>query len=203
MKQFEEVKVLLDNSTLYYLLSTDLNGIFIYANNCFKKAYEEIIQSLIGESYSGLVCAEDLHIVSRATQMCFKHPRNIFPVSIRIINGNNGYIVTKWELKAILNEEQQPKGILWLGYDITKQITNNLLLEDTLNSLDEKANILENIAFSQSHLMRKPVANILGLCLLLRESNLNPEAKKICELIFKSAVQIDELIHYTIGEIEQ
>lgn len=202
MKKFEEVKLLLDNSNFYYLLSTNLDGIFTYANNCFKKAHEGTIWQ-VGKSYFEFVFSEDLYIISRASKMCLQHPRNIFPVSVRISDGKNGYIIMKWELKAILDENQEPIGILWLGYDVTKQITNNLLLENTLNSLDEKSLILENIAFSQSHLMRKPVANILGLCLLLKESDLNDEAKKVCELIFKSAVELDELIHYNLHEIEQ
>lgn len=53
---------------------------------------------------------------------------------------------------------------------------------------------LKEIAWHQSHKVRKPLSNILGLIHLLREANLHEKEKEIVDLLDNSAKELDDII---------
>lgn len=53
---------------------------------------------------------------------------------------------------------------------------------------------LKEIAWHQSHKVRKPLSNILGLIHLLREADLNEKEKEIVDLLDNSAKELDDII---------
>lgn len=56
---------------------------------------------------------------------------------------------------------------------------------------------LRNIAFDQSHIVRVPLANILGLVSLLRDHLRTSEEEELYELLDQSATQLDSAIQQT------
>ncbi|MFN3316944.1 MAG: histidine kinase dimerization/phospho-acceptor domain-containing protein, partial [Raineya sp.] len=61
--------------------------------------------------------------------------------------------------------------------------------------VENQNKVLEDIAFIQSHEVRRPVANILGLISLLDKNNLSEEQAQIIEYLEKSTQDLDEIIH--------
>jgi len=50
------------------------------------------------------------------------------------------------------------------------------------------------IAYEQSHIVRAPLANILGLINVLKNYNLDPEAEVIVNMLQESTSLMDEII---------
>ena len=58
----------------------------------------------------------------------------------------------------------------------------------------QKTVALEQVAFSQSHLVRLPLANILGLISLIDTTSLDQETNDLFEMIAQSGLQLDTAI---------
>jgi PAS domain-containing protein len=66
--------------------------------------------------------------------------------------------------------------------------------------ITENKGMFEEIAFSQSHLIRKPAANIIGLIPLLRMEPLTEDGSKVVDLLAKSAAELDNLIKEVVSK---
>lgn len=202
MQNFEETKKLLDNSNQYYLITTNMQGIYTYANNYYKRVFGEIHGELIGNSFFITLIPKEKDKAIRVSNLCKNNPTQIFPVNIKKTDGKGSFIDTKWEFRVILDEAKQPIGIFGIGYDVTKQTNNNLLLENTQQILHLKNNILEEIAFNQSHTIRKPLANILGLLPILKDMDMSDEVKILFDMINESAIELDTVITDIINKTD-
>ncbi len=85
-----------------------------------------------------------------------------------------------------------PVGIFCLGYDVTKYV-------DDLHKKDDQ---LKSIAFHQSHTIRKPLANILGVVSILRKMDPEENAKHLFQILFDNATELDEVIRRIVKETE-
>ncbi len=74
----------------------------------------------------------------------------------------------------------------------------DLMTSSTTNhenySAFQKSNSTFGFDSANSHSIRKPVANIMGLCCLLEEMNVEPETRDIFNMLVKSANELDYLI---------
>lgn len=194
MQSFEQIKQLLDHSNIYYLISIDMNSDYAYLNDRYKTVFNNIHGDLVGQHYAKTIHPDDLRICSSVAEKCFKNPTKTFPAVIRKHDGKGGYIITQWEYKAIFNDKGHPDGIFCIGNDITEFMEASLNLEKTEESLKVAQVTLEEIAYIQSHVVRKPIANILGLALLLEGMDLDENLKSIIEMITTSTKELDEVI---------
>ncbi|MEO8794097.1 MAG: PAS domain-containing protein [Daejeonella sp.] len=200
MSQYPETKQLLDHSNFYYIITADMNGNYSYVNNKYKKAFEGIHGEIVGQPHHITIHPDDLSICESVAKLCFENPEKTFPATIRKYDGKGGYIVTQWEYKAMFNKEMQPEGIFCLGFDITEFQNNSSKLESALQSVDEKELILREIAYNQSHIIRKPVANILGLGLVLENMEIDPNLKSLVKMIIESAHELDQSIKIIVDK---
>jgi hypothetical protein len=195
MKSFEEIKKLLHDSSLYYLLSIDMNSNYSYINNRYRAAFDGIHGDLVGQHYSITMHEEDLNVCSRVAEQCFIHPDKVFPAIIRKHDGNGGFVITQWEYKALFDDNNIPTGIFCLGNDITEFMRASIDLENTIESLNDAKLTLDEIAYVQSHVVRKPIANIIGLTNVLETTdNVDAGLKGILTMLKTSAKELDEVI---------
>ncbi|PWJ60259.1 PAS domain S-box-containing protein [Dyadobacter jejuensis] len=76
-----------------------------------------------------------------------------------------------------------------LATDVTEKFNQ-------MNAIQEQNNQLKEIAWLQSHILRAPVARLMGLVDLLKEDELEgPEHKEILNHLFNAATEIDEVIN--------
>ena len=178
MTQFEEIKLLLGESLNYYMIAVDMESNYSFINKRYSLIFEPIQGSLVGQNYAVTLHPDDQQTCKIVSQLAFAHPDQLFPATLRKHDGQGNYIITRWEYKAIFNEKMEPEGMFCIGHDITELI--------------EISNELENAKFFQSHLLRKPVANLLGLCRLIDSANLDRESKVMFEMIYESVQELDK-----------
>lgn len=85
------------------------------------------------------------------------------------------------------------------------QLANQLELKSHLSNaytnLDHKEARLSAIAFYQSHMVRKPLANILGLIELVNDKQEQEELSAIMELLFESVQELDIMVKNITNDI--
>ncbi len=180
MINFNAVKALLHNSNTFYLIAVNMDSTYEYINGLYQHQFEKQYGNLVGQHYSLTIHDEDLTICAEVGAKCFADPSATFPATIRKHDGNGGYIATQWDYKAMFDEQGQPIGIFCIGYDIT--------------SFMETTAALHQMELIQSHVIRKPIANLIGLVDLLKTVPVSQESSEILTMI-KSAVA--DLNHYT------
>ena len=86
-----------------------------------------------------------------------------------------------------------------------KKFENELLFKRTLEEKEKqkKAKALEEVAYDQAHLVRGPLANILGLVSLLDQAEVDEDTKKILSLLNHSSQQLDEVIKRIVDKTYQ
>ncbi|MBV9961589.1 MAG: PAS domain S-box protein [Parafilimonas sp.] len=107
------------------------------------------------------------------------------------IKGKRSYEEVRFN--PIRNKQQQVIGISCFSRDVTE-------LYLYLQKIEIQNEQLKKIAWVQSHELRVPVANILGLSTLFdMENHGNCSNKEILELIIKSTEQLDQLIRKVVN----
>jgi PAS domain-containing protein len=67
-------------------------------------------------------------------------------------------------------------------------------LYNAYRNLEEKSELLVEIATTQSHMVRKPLANILGLASLMKMERDQVVAELLLEKLMESATELDEMV---------
>lgn len=187
MTSFEETKKLLENSTFYYIISTNMEGRYTYVNNCYRKAFEQIHGPILGQPYEITMHPDDTKVCEEVAAKCFADQDNTFPATIRKHDGKGGFLITQWEYKAMIDAHGNPAGIFCLGYDITDYTAYHKQLKDAKS-------LLKELSFYQSHIIRRPLANIMALAKVLERMELDQNLRNICEMIIESSQQLDNVI---------
>ena len=183
MKQFQEIKALLGNSQTYYLIAVDMNSNYSYLNRHYADVFEPLYGDLVGKFYAITMHPDDQQTCKIVSQLAFTYPDSIFPATIRKHDGKGGFIITKWEYKAMFDQNGDPAGIFCLGHDITE-------LVQVIGELDE-------VKHNHSHMVRRHVANLIGLGSLINEATETKEMQIAAKMIVESASDLDKVI----GEI--
>ena len=194
MQDFEETKKLLDNSTIYYLIAVGMDSKYSYVNKRYQGVFHNLHGNLVGQHYSITMHPDDLLICASVSEQAFMEPDKVFPAIIRKHDGKGGFIITQWEYKAMFDADNQPLGMFCIGHDITQFMKTSTELKDTQESLTKTQYTLAEIAYIQSHVVRKPLANIMGLSLLLESAEVSPSVQGIVDMINSSAQELDEVI---------
>ncbi|WP_040299041.1 PAS domain-containing protein [Arcticibacter svalbardensis] len=186
-------KDLLHNSKFYYIICTDNIGNYSYINNHYANRFNFIKSDFVGHPYYITMHPDDTKICEEVGKKCYDEPGKLFPATLRKHDGEGGYIVTQWEF-TLMVENGEPTGVFCLGYDIT-EFTNAknqvLTIEKALKNKKEKLNA---IAFEQSHIVRAPLANIMGLVNIMKNMDLGPNLNSILSMLEESSNQLDKVI---------
>ena len=194
MKHFEETKKLLNNSVLFYLITTSMEGNYSYVNKNYAKAFSHVNSNFVGQPYHITMHPDDRNICMEVSTKCFENPDSLFPATIRKHDGKGGYVYTQWEYKAMFDDQKNPVGIFCIGYNITKYIAEELQLQSAKEEIEKNSIILKKIIFQQSHLIRAPLSNIIGLTEILDKTLLDSNTRNVCDMITESANQLDNVI---------
>jgi len=111
-------------------------------------------------------------------------------------------------LRAVPYRNEQGDIELWFGSctNINKrkqlQLARYFSLSDSLllanRKLTENNGVFNEIALRQSHTIRKPVANILGLLPMLQQENLSEEGAKVLHLLMETARELDHVVKQVV-----
>ena len=202
MNNFTETINLLEHSNFYYVIIAGMDSNYSYVNSHYASAFGHIAKEMVGKPYSITMHPDDTNVCGEVAALCFQNPDRSFPATIRKHDGKGGYIITQWEYRAMFDEQNQPAGVFCMGYDITEHVITNKKLEVANTEIEEKNIVLEQIGWEQSHIIRRPAANIIGLVDILNKMDLDQNTSNICEMLTDSAKQLDEAIISIVRKID-
>jgi PAS domain S-box-containing protein len=180
MQHFEAIKAILGNSGTYYLISVDMDSNYSYLNKRYAEIFEPIHGDLVGKHYAITMHKDDLQTCQAVSEKAFLNKESVFPATLRKHDGKGSFIITRWEYKAMFNEDNVPIGIFCIGHDITEfmQISGKL----------------QEIKISHSHSIRRYVANLLGLGRLIQEATELEDMQGAAKMIVESAIDLDKVV---------
>ena len=85
-------------------------------------------------------------------------------------------------------------GIYCIGYNITDYVDTKNQLDDAKSEINVKNDKLSEIGFLQSHVIRKPLANIMGLANILEGLTVDDLQRSINEMMISNAKELDNVI---------
>lgn len=188
IQHFEEIKALLGNSGIYYLIAVDMDSKYSYLNKRYADIFKLIHGNLVGEHYAQTIHPDDTHICQAVSELAFKHRGSSFPATLRKHDGKGGFIITRWEYKALFDDAGIPIGIFCIGHDISElmQITGEL----------------QQIKITHSHSIRRYVANLIGLGNIIQQATEITDMQDAAKMIVQCATDLDKVVREIHNKVD-
>jgi len=165
IKQSNYYRDLLENQSVY-VVKIDMSGNYSYINKHFELKFG--FDGIVGSPSLQSIIDEDRNLCIEAVTKCLQNPEVGVNVILRKRSTKTNEIITNyWEFKAIKNDKDELSEILCIGFDISDLYKAQIELKETINSLEEINNSLQNFAHIVSHNLRSHSANINGLLSLI------------------------------------
>ncbi|MBD1367146.1 hypothetical protein IDJ77_25265 [Mucilaginibacter sp. ZT4R22] len=200
METFTETINLLERSNFYYSLIIGMDNRYIHVSRHYNRNFDFLNESLVGKPFYITLHPDDIKICREVGGKCFENPGKLFPATLRKHDGRGGFVVTQWEFKAIFDDDGQPYGIFCMGHNITEHVAVTHQLEDAKAEIEDKTGKLNHIGFIQSHVVRRPLANILGLANVLGSMEVDHNLAGITNMIVNSVTELDQAIKNIVDE---
>jgi len=133
-----------------------------------------------------LIHPDDIGMIREILDELIEGKKEIDSALFRIITTNG--LVRYLELHAIVKKSDKGKVIRVIGTN--RNVTDDVLVQEKLKSQNKA---LRDIAFIQSHEVRRPLANILGVIEVLNNNN-TVNNKEILDHLIQSANELDTQI---------
>lgn len=202
MEELKETIKFLEGSNFYYSLVIGMDNRYIYVSPHYGRNFGFATESLVGKPFYITLHPDDVKICREVGGRCFENPGQLLPATLRKHDGKGGFISTQWEFRAIFDKENQPNGIFCIGHNITEQVVVSNLLENAKAEIDDKTGKLTEIGLMQSHVVRKPLANILGLANLMINMEPEPEMTGLISMMINSATELDNAVKTIIARTD-
>jgi len=177
---FQAIKSLLGDSSTYYLIAVGMDSNYSYLNKHYAEIFQPIHGDLVGKNYAVTMHEDDLKICQVVSEKAFMDRESVFPATLRKHDGAGGFIITRWEYKAMFDENDEPLGIFCIGHDITK--------------FEQISGKLEEIKINYSHSIRRYVANLLGLGKLILNAKDMQDMQDAAKMIVHTATDLDKVV---------
>jgi len=188
MEQFAQINEFLNNSNFFYTIAIGMDSRYSYVSKNYDRNFDFTNGTLLGRHFSVTLHPDDIAICEEVGGQCFSAPGKLFPATLRKHDGHGGFVTTQWEMQAMFTEQGLPEGVFCIGYNITEFI-------DTQNRLESANTQLNDIGFMQSHLVRRPLANIIGLSSLIRQEATSKKQIDLCDMLTTSTTELDQVIN--------
>ncbi len=187
-----QYKELLDNQSVF-IMKTDNKGYITYCNDYYKLFFK-INQDIVGRHGLESIVLEDHEKVKATIFKCYSEPGKSHPVVLRKSDGLKNIKGSKWEFKGILDENNQVKEILCVGFDITEQLENLEKAENLVKiSIDQNFK-LKNFSHIISHNIRSHSANLVSLADFIGTTSDPDEMRAFIDMLKVSTTKLDETI---------
>lgn len=178
-----------------FMVCIGMDGNYTYTNNAYNTRFRFETDVLIGQPSLKDIHVDDHVLVVATVEKCLAQPNTAFDVIIRKPAIDGGYIYTQWDFIALLNEHNQPHCVMCIGMEITSFIEDGAA----------KHSKLQEIAYDQSHLVRRPLANILGLSQLLSDNTIMTEEERnhLLEQLHTVAQELDDVVRSVTSKAQE
>jgi len=175
-----------DGSDLLSIIDQEFN--YTYVSTASNKIIGRTPEEIIGTNQFDYIHPDDYKRVYEQFSKIFEIPQlKIAP--FRFKSGNNKWL---WLMTTITNKSDDPfiNGIIINASDVTERVLY-------LKEIEEQNLKLKEIGWTQAHIVRAPVARLMGLVYLIRDKKITLELEEkefILDNIIKSAHEIDTII---------
>jgi hypothetical protein len=181
---FENLQRLLHDSSIYCLVKVTVQGEYEYINNHFLERYAAHYQDSEKYQVERSILACDRDLAKAIFLKCMNNPGDSFSVNLKMTDGSEGLIVVNWEFRAYLNQSGDVENLIGIGSDISAN-------ESKINHIGYLTHVLNEIAQQQSHAVRRPLANIIGLINLLSDPKFHdPETGELIKMLNLSCTDL-------------
>jgi len=183
---FEDIVQLLSKSDTFYLVKIDMQGNYAYLNEHFINRHATYYKHDGIKPATTALHPDDWVTCAEIFRNCVANPQQCFPGNARKLDGKGGYIVTSWEYKANCLPDGEVDGVVGIGYDITSFESHKEYIKFLTGKLNDAAH-------QQSHLVRRPLANIIGLVEVLNQmSEADESLKDVVTMLRQSCGELNE-----------
>lgn len=182
-----------------YLVVGAFTGVNSIRNKILKRKAAVVIDDEQNSKFIGLLTVDD--IVKRPHQLVIDcmTPKPSVKYNCYLKEALEIMIAHQTEVLPVLDQESL-KGIVFKD-DILKTMSHE---KDLIKKcLKVSREFLDTLSFSQSHHLRKPMANIIGLGELMRMTDITEEQKEILKMMTASIEEADIAIKQLQMEIEE
>lgn len=138
------------------------------------------------EDFRKRVHPEDLPEADETMKKIVQATEPLF-AQFRIIRPNGEIRIIKGNVTCIRDAAKQPIRLIGINHDITDQ-------QRIQTKIQDQNDRLKKIAWMQSHEIRKPVANIIGLLNLYDMSPTDMQHTHLIQYLKESAIELDTVI---------
>lgn len=138
------------------------------------------------EDFRKRVHPEDLPEADEAMKNIVEATEPLF-AQFRIIRPNGEIRIIRGNVTCVRNAAKQPIRLIGINHDITDQ-------QRIQSQIQDQNDRLKKIAWIQSHEIRKPVANIIGLLNLCDMAQLDFRHSQLLQYLKESTYELDVLI---------
>lgn len=172
----------LHNSTEEASTFLDCDLRILFLNNLAKQIFQEIYhhECTVGE------CAID-YILPELKQEFIGHYQNVLSGKTVVIEKHYNQSWWRFSMFPVYDKQDKIIGIS----DNVKNITTD---KNHVDKIVEQNKMLNEIAWEQSHLVRKPLANILALVNLIKHTYTLEELADLNQMLETSALELDRVI---------
>jgi PAS domain S-box-containing protein len=176
------------------IVMRDANQKMIYASPSVERLIGYTVSELTSDAINLHVHPDDDSAVRASYEKMLHHPGVPFPITMRMKTKSGNYVWTEGVVTNML-ENRDVKGIVSNFRDITERKEGELQREKITYDLVERNKNLEQYAYIVSHNLRGPVANILGVSILLEMDQISSEDREqSLGYLFDSARRLDDVI---------
>lgn len=159
---------------------------FIQVNDAAVRKYGYSREEFMQMTLKDIRLPEDVVQLEKALDLVRKH-ENLFSNGIYRHLKKDGSLIYAEVVSNIIYIDKL-KYELVLANDITESINH-------IQAIESQNAKLQEIAFTHSHIIRPPLANMMGILNLVRDMDLNsPESTELLDHLFTSCKQLDEKI---------
>ncbi len=200
MRHVTETITLLATSSFYYTIAIGMDSNYTYVSPNYDMNFGLTTDTLVGKPFHITLHPDDVKICGDVAAACFEAPGQLLSATLRKHDGAGGYIFTQWEMKATFDDSGNPEGVFCIGYNITEYVTTQTKLVHANTEIENKTDQLHQIGLLQSHGVRRPLANVIGLANILGTMTIDTGLLEITDKLLQSAAELDDVIRNIVDK---
>lgn len=179
----------------------DESGYYKFVSSNVKRIFGYSVADLVGKNAFDLIHPDDIVVVSSGLQ---KVVASNDEVEIREFRFKDAFGNWRWVEVIATNmlHDEIIRGIIINSREITEWKQKDEDLKKAFFSITLQNRKLKEIAFIQSHELRKPVANIIGLVQIIKGLEFSEENRKLLDLLNTSTTELDDMIKRVVSLTE-
>ncbi|CAA9344667.1 MAG: diguanylate cyclase/phosphodiesterase (GGDEF & EAL domains) with PAS/PAC sensor(s) [uncultured Cytophagales bacterium] len=126
---------LIDSST-YYVVRTNLQGLYTYVNPHFQRKFSYMTDNFAGLPFQETIHPGDVETCNQAAIHCITQPGKPVKLAIRKSSPTGDFYWTSWEFIGVTDAAGATSEILCIGHDITEGVTAEIKYTKTSHKMD-------------------------------------------------------------------